>query len=1125
MKPTLLLPILLGLLLLGGLGYFWMDSDDESQAALALGDDQALVPGLELESSELPSAKRPQPELGDKRVDALDSAREEAADLEVGPLRRVPITVAIPQGAAMGQELAVLAVSPESLESRGTAAYLSDLRQGRVQPIARAVVDSNGRAQLDVPEDQACRVLLDSRQLFLRERAVVEPGDSELALEAELGATLVVKLLSKGAADDSIEVSGMNWGQGRGGGSTRVELPADSVEPLFFGPLDPDYSWSMTPRLAEQYARAASGIRLEAGQERVIEVTPTAGGTVTGEVRDEQGQPLAQVRVRTTASPMAWMGTSQQRETTTDEDGKFSLRAIAPGDQQIEAELEGWPKVESEDFELADGEVKSGLLLSLQAGESIAGFVRWPDGKPAAGALVSAETTRSRGWGNWGGTQVVRVGKAETDEDGSFQLSGLEQGNYTVRAQLEKLGSSSEQAPLWRALGEAVASGTTSLNLELSGPIAFRGRVLDDRGQAVTQFEIELESAADGGPSASQEYRDEEGRFEFAQLGEGDWEVRVSAEGYVQTEVQPLNLMGGASKMMEIEVSVMRSASLSGRVITAFGDPIAGARVQADDGASAGNPWRGPQGPRSDSKQEGRFEFKSITPGTIGLTATLEGWADSEALSVQLTPGQVIEDLELVLREGGRIEGQVLTPDGDPRPGQRVTWGSNAMGFGSRGDTRTNSEGFFAFEHVTPGEWAVSATPSMEEMADQMQGRRDQSAFTDIMGQLITETVEVTDGETSEVFLGGEPRRPVKIVGRVTLAGEPVSEASVYAVSETSAVFQGMKSVQSDSDGQFEIVVDRPGPHTVSATKGELGVALAISVPDTDEVNVNLPIPLGRIAGTVRKPDGKAAPSVRIAIQREDGLGRMRWGGDQTRTNELGEYSIEALEPGRYTLRVNTSTWGGTSDLTWGTAIRDGIEVDEDENVSGIDFRLEQAGSIKGIVSGPDGKPLPKASVFFRDGAGRLVNSVSATSSNTRGEFRKEGLAPGSYSLSVRADGFASNDALRVQVNSGTDSEVNLRLDAGSYMLAMLDGDELQQVRARYEVFDEAGTEVGSLWSLEDLRETFNQGRESNEQRLGPFPPGKYLVRATLADGRVEEKRVTLRGRSSEKRVRLKFSD
>jgi len=1031
------------------------------------------------------------------------------------------VQVRTPAGAPADADLSLIAIAADGLGGDDGFELLQRLRRDPERGLARAAVLANGETRLRVPAETEVALLIDGSFLYLEEPRVVSASTESVLLEPLLGASVVVRLRSGGAdLDGELALAGGSFGGGRRGWN-RLEREVDGAERYRFGALDTELTWSLMPDFEDRYAPSQLGIELEPGEERLLELEVSAGGSVEGQVRDASGEPVAGIEVRTAAGPMAWMGGGGGRETVTDAEGNFSLRALEPGEQQLETRAEGWRDGESETFTLEDGQEVRGLLLTIDRGETLAGIVRWSDGSPAAGASVVAETRTSGGWGGWGGSRLTQAGSTTSGADGSFALVGLDSGSYTLRASHDARSAEDEAgAARWHAAREAVAAGSTGVELRLEGPIPFEGTVVDDRGEPVTAFELRVESAQDGGPEESQDFEDEGGRFLFARVGPGEWTVEARADGHIQLEARDLML---GAEGQEVELRLERTATVSGRVLDPGGAPVAGARVRAEVGTDGGNPWRGPSGPNDETDAEGRYLLEGLRPGTVDLSASREGWADSEDLVMQLAPGSSAEGTDLALRVGGTIIGTVLTPEGDGIAGKRVTWGSNAMGFGSEGETTTDSAGAFRFDNVTPGEWAVSAAPSMAEMGESMRGRRGNGAFTEIMGQLVTETVTVVDRETVEVHLGGEPRRPVRVYGRVTLAGEAVVDANVVAVSEASAVFEGMKSVQTDDQGNYELVVDRPGAHTVSVTSGRLGVALPTRIPEAEEVRVDLAIPLGSIEGVVKRSDGRPAAGVRLSIQREDGLGRMRWGGDQATSDEAGRYALVALEPGRYTVRANVSTWGGRADPDWGTLVRDGIQVTEDQTVDGVDFRLSKAGSVEGVVVGLDGQPVEGASVFFRDGAGRLLSTVSGTTTNAAGEFRRTGLAPGDYELSLRASGLAAEAAANVRVVSEEESTVRLTLEAGTTLIVTLDQGDEAVGRARYEVFDEDGREIGGLMTVEQMRSTFNQGGSQDEVRLGPVPAGRYVVRATMADGRTAERKTTVRGRLSEKRVRLKL--
>src|SRR5271169_3912424 len=83
-----------------------------------------------------------------------------------------------------------------------------------------------------------------------------------------------------------------------------------------------------------------------------------------------------------------------------------------------------------------------------------------------------------------------------------------------------------------------------------------------------------------------------------------------------------------------------------------------------------------------------------------------------------------------------------------------------------------------------------------------------------------------------------------------------------------------------------------------------------------------------------------------------------------------------------------------------------------------------QTGSIHGTVADPSGAVVPSATVTVtgQSGASRLALSGGD------GAFSIDSLEPGSYTVSVSAEGFAPFDPVVVQVSSGKSTLLNLAL-------------------------------------------------------------------------------------------------
>jgi len=641
---------------------------------------------------------------------------------------------------------------------------------------------------------------------------------------------------------------------------------------------------------------------------------------------------------------------------------------------------------------------------------------------------------------------------------------------------------------------------------------------VDDQGGAVQAFRIKGKSVESGGPEESETFDSEDGSFQFEKLAQGRWTIHVKAEGFHQDESHTVRLPRAEGPLT---IVLQRECSIAGQVLSPTGSPIPGATVRADDGSGSGGGWGRRRGPQVEADEEGNYLLEGLAPGTYLVVASGSEWADSEATTVELAPGFIEEGLALQLRTGGSISGIVLEEDGSPMAGRRVHWGENTMSFGNRDETKTDSAGRFQFRNVTPGEWQVSAAPSFEEMGDRMQGRNGAEVMGDLMDGLLTQTIQVYGRQNTHVELGGEPKAPVTVLGRVVHQGQPVEGAEVYAVVEGKAIMQGMKSDRSAADGTFELTLDRPDAYVFSARSGILGVETLMDVPETSEWTMELVIPSGGITGKVLNPDGNIAPGIRMALQREDGLGRVRWQGSQTSTDVAGQFKVEGLEPGLDTVRANTSTFARNSNKSMGSEMLAGIRVTED-GMQNANFQLQNPGSIKGVVRGPGGQALGGVSVFFRDSSGKLIKNLSRTQSDASGQFLREGLTPGDYTVSARSADMACEDSKAVSVREGKQIHVQLTLDSATVLWNSLVNDQDKDQRLRSEVLDRNGVRVEGGMTPEVMRAAFRQGTNSTRQRVGPLPPGPYTVRAFAVDGAMAEKEIRISGNESEQSVTLK---
>jgi len=891
-----------------------------------------------------------------------------------------------------------------------------------------------------------------------------------------------------------------------------------------------------------------------AGEEREVALAFTLGGTVLGLVRSEDGTPIAEADVSARTRGFNIFG--GRSSVKSGADGRFALRGVLPGKATVEVHKEGWLEGKGGPLELVEGGTVSGIEIVLGAGGRVAGLVRWPDGVPAAKVEVSAYLMRNQGW-------MQKISETESDAGGAFTLTGLEDGPFEILAQAHpddetlkrfgiepppKLAASPSKLELegvpeelqeklgdfgkttrWLGSESEVAIGTTGLELTLARPLEVAGRVVDDRRQPLASFRIEGKPVGRtfNGPEDVSQFVSEakDGAFVIAVPRAGEWSFTAHGTdegGKGESEPVTAAVPLGAP----LELVLPRTATLSGTVVAPGGHPIAGAtvaqprsgRFDFDDG----------QGATSDDS--GHFTRENVRGTSVALVAKHDDWAPTLPLAVELEPGASRTDLELTLRLGARITGEVFDAEGKPKVGQNVTAGtgteSMAFGFGADNAARSDGAGHFEFEHVEPGKVTVTAMPSEEELAAKLGEAEDESAFLEIMGQMSTATVEVSDGQEAHVVLGSKPRKPVRVHGQVSEAGAPLVNRGLLVFAEGGALLAGAKAARTGEDGRYEIVLDRPGDYVFGVNPGEdfdgAGVQFFVEVPEAEELERDFALPLGVVSGRVLTPEGKGASGIPLRLASSQGMVGIEDLSDSNRSTSKGDgtFRFEHLMPGDYVLHVGAGLWE-LSDARYGAVVVEDLRLKGDDAIEGLEVRLSEPGKISGIVRDESGAPVADVGVFVRDESGRAV-TISGTSSDAAGRFTYPGIAPGRVTVSARSATHACPDGEPVQVKAGETAEVELTITRGTFVkVSLIDGENA--VRARLKILDEQGRRVDDLFSLHDFQALFTEGFSSKERRVGPVPPGKYTLIATTMDGKDAKKSIDIEPGQKERSVKLRL--
>jgi hypothetical protein len=277
------------------------------------------------------------------------------------------------------------------------------------------------------------------------------------------------------------------------------------------------------------------------------------------------------------------------------------------------------------------------------------------------------------------------------------------------------------------------------------------------------------------------------------------------------------------------------------------------------------------------------------------------------------------------------------------------------------------------------------------------------------------------------------------VVSSVT--GEPLNKVDlVLEPVERSSHPQAVTT--SDSEGRFAMVDLDPGIYRLTGKRnGYLDTRYGARRPEGDgtvlrlEAGQALPelklklMPFGVIAGVVRDSDGEPLNGARVYVARrtyEDGKQRVK-GYDSTDTDDLGQYRLRGLPPGKYYVGVKPSTdWQTRVDHSSGKAAPESavptvypgsadaslaapVEVATGARVSGIDITMARVRTytVSGRVVTGAGAGAPGASITLRsqERGMDLDVALSTTTRNANGDFELRGVQAGRYQLAAGRGG------------------------------------------------------------------------------------------------------------------------
>lgn len=356
--------------------------------------------------------------------------------------------------------------------------------------------------------------------------------------------------------------------------------------------------------------------------------------------------------------------------------------------------------------------------------------------------------------------------------------------------------------------------------------------------------------------------------------------------------------------------------------------------------------------------------------------------------------------VELRLRRGARIAGRLTTEGGAPLAGMLVSCTSGHV-WARDAERRCHSDanGRFEFEDVVPG---------VVWLWLDVVHRRD----------LVLRELALDEGESVELDWIVPTPRPVRVRGLVTAGGAPFAGASV----STRAAQDGrpIAAARADAEGRYQIVLEGPGPIALlvdASASSPGGARFELDLSAANEIELDLALPLGAIAGVVRGESGAPASDVAVALTRVGEEMDVRES-EASVTDAAGRFAFEHLASGKYAVTVRAEALSG---MVAGRS--SGIVVDAGRTGEVL-LQLARPACLRIEVRTESGEPLDACQVEIADGNGALLRVFSRYWTNT---LELPGLPSGAFRLRAHcAD--RVGDWVDVELHTDTTSTLELRL-------------------------------------------------------------------------------------------------
>jgi protocatechuate 3,4-dioxygenase beta subunit len=563
-------------------------------------------------------------------------------------------------------------------------------------------------------------------------------------------------------------------------------------------------------------------------------------------------------------------------------------------------------------------------------------------------------------------------------------------------------------------------------------PLVLSGRVLDGDGKPIAGATVEL-----AGPVFMNTRSDAQGNYAFnSSRASGEYRIGAKADGFITIEYyrNRESIQLSPQSPLKHDIVLQRGATVRVRVVDLLGMPIERANV---DLTRPSDDYRDRNNERKSTDIAGRASFTvpaSHDPYIVSASA-----AEQEPVHTNVTADAVDkpQEVELQLLPGTPVKGIAICNDGKPATGWSIVaypewWVSNYLPAGAKIDDKGN------FTLTEAGRGKYNLWISMNRMSQQV---------TSVSFPPTSQPIRVDIPLPS-------PASRTQFSGKVRIIGARPDYISVEAMSLDGArewfneqvefggrprrAASGPATALATGEGTFTFKEIPAGTYRISfnAPTIETKVLERVTIPGDLPVVELKAVGKTRLAGTVTDAaSGKPLAQFGIRVQKLETIGNgpnyVQEGTWTQFNNAGGKFSIDLVGPGVYQVQASADGYA----WLWSDKVR----VENAGSVGNVALKLSKGGSLAGVVVDPAGKPVAGAKVIplsmarttAMRGEDRFEGEAGAVTTDPRGAFTINFLAPGDEQLKVVHQDFAPQVAKGFKITEGQ------KADAGTIKLTL----------------------------------------------------------------------------------------